>query len=44
VRTALEVLIQYISLHSDALCPRLEEKDRVVTISRMLSSMRLRTR
>jgi hypothetical protein len=31
-------------LHSDALRPDLEEKDRVVTISRMLSGKRLRTR
>jgi len=38
------VLIQYIGLHSDALCPRLEEKDRVVTISRILSGKRVRTR
>jgi hypothetical protein len=38
------VLIQYIRLHSDALSPRLEEKDRVVTISRMLLGRRLRTR
>ena len=44
VRKAIEVLIQYISLHSDALHPRLEEKERVVTISRMLSGKRLRTR
>jgi AraC-like DNA-binding protein len=44
VRQAIEVLIQYISLHSDALCPRLEEKERVVTISRMLSGKRVRTR
>src|SRR5262245_24322616 len=44
VRKAIEVLIQYIGLHSDALCPCLEEKDRVVTISRMLSGKRLRTR
>ena len=44
VRKAIKVLIQYIALHSDALCPRLEENDRVVTISRMLSSKRLRTR
>jgi hypothetical protein len=43
VRKAIEVLIQYLSLHSDALCPRLEENDRVVTISRMFSSRRLRT-
>ena len=27
VRKAIEVLIQYIGLHSDALCPRLEEKE-----------------
>jgi AraC-like DNA-binding protein len=44
VRKAIEVLIQYIGLHSDALCPRLEEKERVVTISRMLSAKRVRTR
>jgi AraC-like DNA-binding protein len=44
VRKAIEVLIQYLSLHSDALCPRLEENDRVVTISRMLSGKRVRTR
>jgi hypothetical protein len=44
VRQAIEVLIQYIGLHSDALCPCLEEKDRVVTISRMLSGKRVRTR
>src|SRR5215469_9932810 len=44
VRKAIEVLIQYIALHSDALCPHLEEKDRVVTISRMLSGKRVRTR
>jgi AraC-like DNA-binding protein len=44
VRKAIEVLIQYIALHSDALCPRLEEEDRVVTISRMLSGKRVRTR
>jgi AraC-like DNA-binding protein len=31
-------------LHSDAQCPRLEEEDRVVTISRMLSGKRVRTR
>ena len=43
VRKAIEVLIQYIALHSDALCPHLEEKDRVVTISRMLSGQRVRT-
>jgi hypothetical protein len=36
VRKGIEVLIQYIGLHSDALCPRLEEKKGVVTISRML--------
>jgi AraC-like DNA-binding protein len=44
VRNAIEVLIQYIGLHSDALCPCLDEKDRVVTISRMLSGKRVRTR
>ena len=44
VRKAIEVLIQYIGLHSDALCPRLEEKERVVTISRMISGKRLHTR
>src|SRR5215469_6162485 len=44
VRKAIEVLILYIGLHSDALCPRLEEQDRVVTISRMLSGKRVRTR
>src|SRR6516162_4732000 len=44
VRKAIEALIQYIGLHSDALCPCLEEKDRVVTISRMLSGKRVRTR
>src|SRR5215469_16389254 len=44
VRKAIEVLIQYIALHSDALCPRLEQKERVVTISRMLSGKRMRTR
>lgn len=44
VRKAIEVLIQYIGLHSDALCPCLDEKDRVVTISRMLSGKRVRTR
>jgi len=38
------VLIQYISLHTDALCPYLQEKDRVVTISRMLVGKGLRTR
>jgi len=27
VRKAIEVLIQYIALHSDALCPRLDEKE-----------------
>ena len=37
VRKAIEVLIQYIGLHSDALCPRLGQKERVVTISGMLS-------
>jgi Arabinose-binding domain of AraC transcription regulator, N-term len=35
--TVRKVLIQYLGLHSDAPCPRLEEKDRVVTIGRMLS-------
>jgi AraC-like DNA-binding protein len=44
VRKAIEVLIQYIGLHSDALRPDLEEKDRIVTISRILSGKRLRTR
>ena len=44
MRKAIEVLIQYIGLHSDALCPCLDEKDRVVTISRMLSGKRVRTR
>jgi AraC-like DNA-binding protein len=44
VRKAIEVLIQYISLHTDALGPFLEEKDRVVTISRMLTGKGLRTR
>ena len=44
VRKAIEVLIQYIALHSDALRPHLEENARVVTISRMLSSKRLRSR
>jgi AraC-like DNA-binding protein len=44
VRKAMEVLIQYLGLHSDALRPRLEEKDRVVTISQMLSGKRVRTR
>jgi hypothetical protein len=44
VRKAIEVLIQYIGLHSDALCPCLEEKERVVTISRMVSGMRLHSR
>jgi AraC-like DNA-binding protein len=44
VRKAIEVLIQYIGLHSDALRPDLEEKDRVVKISRMLSGKRVRTR
>src|SRR5215472_6068419 len=43
VRKAIEVLIQYIGLHSDALCPRLGQKERVVTISRMLSGKRVRT-
>jgi hypothetical protein len=38
-----EVLIQYIGLHSDALCPSLDQKERVVTISRMLSSKKVRT-
>ena len=33
MRQAIEVLIQYIALHSDALSPRLEENYRVVTIS-----------
>ena len=44
VRKAIEVLIQYIGLHSDALCPSLDQKERVVTISRMLSGKRVRTR
>src|SRR5262249_46070982 len=44
VRKAIEVLIQYISLHTNALCPYLQEKDRVVTISRMLVGKGLRTR
>ena len=44
VRRAIEVLIQYISLHTDALCPVLEERDRVVTISRMVTGKGLRTR
>ena len=44
VRNAIEVLIQYIGLHSDALCPRLEDKDGVVRIDRMLTGKRLRTR
>src|SRR6516165_7698979 len=44
VRKAIDVLIQYIGLHSDALCPHLQEKDRLVTISRMLLGKRLRTR
>ena len=44
VRKAIEVLIQYIGLHSDALCPQLAEEDRVVRISRMLSGKRVRTR
>jgi AraC-like DNA-binding protein len=44
VRHAIEVLIQYVGLHSDALSPRLDEKDRVVTISRILSGKRVRTR
>ena len=43
VRKAIEVLIQYIGLHSDALCPRLDQKERVVTISRMLAGKRVRT-
>jgi AraC-like DNA-binding protein len=43
VRQAIEVLIQYIGLHSDALCPSLDQKERVVTISRMLSGKRVRT-
>ena len=43
VRKAIEVLIQYIGLHSDALCPRLGQKERVVTISGMLSGKRVRT-
>jgi len=43
VRKAIEVLIQYIGLHSDALCPSLDQKERVVTISRMLSGKRVRT-
>ena len=43
MRKAIEVLIQYIGLHSDALSPRLDEKDRVVTISRILSGKRVRT-
>src|SRR5215469_18970041 len=43
VRKAIEVLIQYIGLHSDALCPSLNQKERVVTISRMLSGKRVRT-
>src|SRR5215468_6295680 len=43
VRKAIDVLIQYLGLHTDALFPRLEEKDRVVTISRMLSGKRVRT-
>jgi AraC-like DNA-binding protein len=37
------VLIQYIGLHSDALCPSLDQKEQVVTISRMLSGKRVRT-
>ena len=41
---AIEVLIQYIALHSDAPCPHLAEEDRGVTISRMLSGKRVRTR
>ena len=44
VRKAIEVLIQYLGVNTDALCPRLEEKDRVVTISRMLSGKGWRTR
>ena len=45
IRKAIEVLIQYISLHSEALSPRLEEKDGVVTIRRMISGQKsLRTR
>src|SRR5262245_2252407 len=32
VRKAIEVLIQYIGLRSDTVCPSLDEKDRVVTI------------
>jgi AraC-like DNA-binding protein len=44
VPKAIEVLIQYIGLHADALCPCLEEKERVVTISRMISGKRLHTR
>ena len=34
VRKAIEVLIQYIGLHSEALSPQLKEEDGVVTISR----------
>jgi len=44
VRKAIEVLIQYIGLHSDVLCSHLEEEDRVVTIGRVLSGGRVRTR
>ena len=44
VRKAVETLIQYISLHTNALSPYLEQKDRVVTISRMLTGQGLRTR
>ena len=44
VRKAIETLIQYIALHTDALCPHLEEKNRIVKISRMLVGRGLRTR
>ena len=44
MRKAIEALIQYMRLHTDALFPRLEEKDTSVTISRMLVGEGLRTR
>jgi AraC-like DNA-binding protein len=37
-RKAVEALIQYIGLHSDALSPRLDENDGFVTISRILTA------
>src|SRR6516165_2783255 len=43
VRKAIEVLIQYMGLHSDALSPSLDQTEHVVTISRMLPGKRVRT-